>query len=289
MQLHMPRERAGLGARYSPAVRHVTVIGVFLLLACTIYAQDWKEEKGRHFIVCYMENEERAKGIAVRAETYYTDIMDELGFKRYDEFWLWEKRVHIKVYPDTQAFQLATGSPKWAIGEADYANRTISGAADEKEFLDTLLPHEMTHLMLRDFMGFGIEIPLWLDEGVATWIAKDRRKDAMPMCVRMMKAHCLVPVIQLVVMNVGQETTTDRAKQFYAESTSLVDYLMTSFGSERFDVFCRALRDGTKTEDCLKKAYGSDCATFSQLETGWLQWLTQSSGSTSSGSPASTR
>ena len=82
----------------------MTRIKYFLAFICvasifssslTAAAQGWEELKGEHFIVYYLRNEQFAKDVLYRAEEYYKNIAADLGYPRYSEFWLWEKRVKI--------------------------------------------------------------------------------------------------------------------------------------------------------------------------------------------------
>ena len=61
--------------------------------------------------------------------------------------------------------------------------------------------------------------------------------------------------------------------RFYAESASLVGYLVEQYGSERFTRFCRQLRDGKSIEDAIKFAYAGQFQSLAELQAGWEQFL----------------
>ena len=142
----------------------------FLIFFCSdSYAFDWQELSGEHFIVYFLENKNFAQDTLDKAEVYYRNIAMELGYPRYSDFWTWDNRVKIYIYPDRKTYLQLTGEPAWSAGVASYDRKEIVSFAWSDNFLEFLLPHEITHLMFRDFVGFKGEVPLWLDEGVAQW------------------------------------------------------------------------------------------------------------------------
>lgn len=234
---------------------------------------EWKIEKSKHFIVYYHGDESVAKGTVEKAEGYYRDILRELGLKRYDDFWLWDKRVQIRIYDSLADFRTATGSPAWAGGKASYVSRQIEGVKGENDFLEGLLPHEMTHLIFRDYIGFAGDVPLWLEEGVASWVAASRRDEDMATVQVLHSAGKLFPLDKLVSMDVKEMASAARARQFYAQSATLVAFLMQNGGSDQFAVFCRELRDNKAVDQALKSAYGERLGSVAKLEAEWLLWL----------------
>src|SRR5207244_4159098 len=114
----------------------------------------WNEVKGDHFIVYYHLNGAFASDVRYKAEEYYRRIASDLGYARTSDFWQWDNRVKIYIHDDAEAFRAATGQPGWSEGMADYTNKAIHSYIWREGFLDALLPHEMTHLIFRDFIGF---------------------------------------------------------------------------------------------------------------------------------------
>ena len=64
-----------------------------LLMQGVVHAQEWKEEKGDHFIVFYGDAAARPKEVIRKAEFYYNRIAENLGYARHSNFWQWDKRV----------------------------------------------------------------------------------------------------------------------------------------------------------------------------------------------------
>jgi hypothetical protein len=266
------------------------------LQSAVVYAYQWQELNGEHFFVYFVDDENFAKDVLNKAEEHYRRIAIELGYPRYSQFWLWNNRVKIYIYPDHKSFIKATHQPQWSHGMADYTNRRIISYIWSEDFTESLLPHEMAHLIFRDFVGFEGEIPLWLDEGVAQWseIAKrDIRKNAILELFSEDKVLKIEDLMRLDVRNIKNKDkitiriirTRDNkdgvlfvdkgnlVKIFYLEAVSIVDFLVDRYGSDRFAHFCRQLRDGKSMEEALAFAYPTYIRNLQDLEDNWRKYM----------------
>ncbi|MFH1478840.1 MAG: M1 family aminopeptidase [Candidatus Omnitrophota bacterium] len=265
------------------------------LLAQQIAQGGWQKLEGEHFVVYFKTTEEKVKGILKDAEVYYANIANEIGYPRYSEFWLWDKRVKIYIYPDHRSFLASSNQPNWSHGMANYTEKFIAGYESDQEFLDSILPHEIAHLIFRDFIGFKGEIRLWLDEGVAQW-AEERTRENMKETVRIMYAtNRLLKMKDMMKMNLGDiaenrlyiKDTIDRnsdlailvvdgnsmVKTYYIQSFSMIGFLIEKYGSTRFAEFCRQLRDARSIEDSLRLAYPFYIRDLDELEKKWREYL----------------
>ncbi len=249
---------------------------LFLVLACGLAAsaQDqagWKELKGRHFLVYYRANKAFAEETLESAEKNYGEIAKDLGYVRYDRFWLWENRVKILIYEDRPSFVRATGAPDWAYAKADYKRKEISGMRNQDAFLRAHLPHEIAHLIFRDFVGFNDDVPLWLNEGFAMREEDGTRSEAGALVAEWVRRGDLIRIRELTAMDVTKVKDTALAKRFYLQSVSLVGYMIDKHGAESFQQFCKALRDGNALEESLRIAYGKAIPGINALESAWLR------------------
>ncbi|HQP91972.1 MAG TPA: hypothetical protein PLU24_04785, partial [Candidatus Omnitrophota bacterium] len=146
---------------------------ILLMVSCFIFSgfslaeeDGFTEKKSTHFIVYYKEiPEEFADQVIEYGEKYYDELTEKLGFTRYD-YWTWDKRAKIYIYPDQESYIKATGQPAWSGGVAAYDQKTIWSFPREAGFFDSLLPHELGHIIFREVIGYR-QVPLWLEEGVA--------------------------------------------------------------------------------------------------------------------------
>lgn len=260
----------GLSLRSYPVVAGAWLV---CALATSVVGADatgtWDVVKSQHFLVHHAGDAAFAERVAERAEAYYETIASDLGYTRRSGFWLWENRVRILIYPTAQAFRDASNAPGWAIGRASSRRHEIAGCRTDGEgFLTTVLPHEMTHLVLGEFVGDD-HLPQWLSEGLAQWEQGGRPK-TMPLA----NPAAAFALKDLMSMDVRQEKDSGRVQAYYAQCASLVGFLVTRQGGERLGQFCRALRDGKETPRALAQAYPDVAASVEALEQAWRRSAT---------------
>ena len=246
----------------------IALIGSLILLSAA-YAEELNELKGDHFIVYYAQNEASAKEVLRQAERYYSKIADDLGYPRYSNFWSWDNRVKIYLHASMADFQKATGQPAWSHGMASYFDKTIHSFEANAKFLNSILPHEITHLIFRDFVGLQGEVPLWMDEGVAQWEEAGKREDAKKFARELVSRDNVFSIRYLTQMDIRQETDENKVHLFYLQAVSLVDFLITKYGPARFTLFCRNLRDQKPLDAALSSAYTGLIQNVEELDAKW--------------------
>lgn len=253
----------------------LVLCGLLLEVNCfEAWAQNWEELKGDHFIIFFFQGGDKfAKEVLKKAEKYYTQISADLGHERYSDFWQWDQRVKIYIYPTEEAYRKYPGSNPWSHGLADYSNREIRSYAWKEGFLEALLPHELTHLIFRDYVGFSGQIPLWLDEGVAQWEEPAKREIVKQAMQEVLKKGEALPLKTLTETDVRNWTDSGKVTAFYIQAMSIVDFLVTRFGAGDFIAFCRQLRDGKSFQEALMFSYPTAIRDLSDLEGKWKSYL----------------
>ncbi len=178
----------------------------------------------------------------------------------------------------------------------DYKKKQIVSYLWSKGFVDSLLPHEIAHLIFRDFVGFKGQVPLWLDEGVAQWAEEIKRKEAITIAKQLFKNNGLISLDDMMKLDIRNMREKDkvyirsvRTKEgkrgvlflsadnlvntYYIQAVSLVQFLIDSYGSDTFSDFCRQLRDGKDLEEALRFAYPAYLRSLAELEDRWRQYL----------------
>lgn len=235
--------------------------------------RSWKELKSQHVIVMYEKDTAFAGRVARAAERYYKETIQDLGFRRTGNFWLWDNRARIIIYRDRADYVASTKSPAWSGGRASFARREIATHAGTSGFVESRLPHEMAHLIFRDYIGFEGDVPLWLDEGVAQWQEKQSRAAKLAEARAYLKQGNFMSIYRLANVTVGDLTSAQTARAFYAQSVSLVGCLIQKGGQRNFAVFCRQLRDGKSVEDALRFTYPRSMRSIGALQKAWMLWL----------------
>lgn len=237
-----------------------------------IAAENWKELKGENFIVFYLEDAAFAQQVLTRAAVYYRKIASDLGYSRYDNFWQWENRAKIYLYRDHAAFLQATEKKSWIHGTAYYEKKEIVSYHSGQGFMEILLPHELCHLIFRDFVGFKGEVPLWMDEGVAQWQEAGKRKWASLVVRKLIEKKETIPFIDLMLLGPQIEKDPVMTAKFYAEAVTLVGFLIEKYGPLKFISFCRELRDGKDLNAALSFVYTESIPDIQTLEKKWLTY-----------------
>jgi len=255
-------------------MRRTVAIGIilFFLLGGASFAKTkaslWQVVKSEHFIIYYQEAPAGyADGIISKAEKYYFTILDKLGFMRFDRFWTWENRCRIYIYSKKKDYNEKTGQPEWSQASVNVKKRVISTFLGQKDFEETLLAHEMGHLIFREYIGYNAQLPLWLDEGVACL-----QEPTAQACVNSAKFFLGdSSFISLEVLSGMRAADIKSPAVFYAEAAGAVDFLLKKYGREKFVDFCRKIKDNTYWLDALKDVYGFK--DLNRMNEEWAKWL----------------
>lgn len=261
----------------------VFLFSFFVFSLPSVFAESvWQELKGDHFIIFHAGDEAYARDVLRQAERYYDQIASDLGYARYSNFWQWDKRVKIFVYPSKNDFLVSSGQPSWSMGNANYTDKTISSFSGSPAFLQGILPHEIAHLIFRDFVGFpgsggsvsqGNSIPLWIDEGVAQRQEPAKQKVVKYYVRLLYDQKKLLSFRALMNPEVLAMASDEEVRNFYIQSASLVGFLIEHYGADNFVQFCRQLRDGKSLEEAIRFSYTSRLSSLDDLENVWLAYV----------------
>ncbi len=260
--------------------RYVIRISFFALLYLICFCKallaldkrDWREQKSDHFIVYYADaKEDFVTQAALKAEEYYKSITEELGFTRYN-FWLWDNRAKIYIYNDAEDYQVRTGKPSWSGGVAYYHEKVIETYPWAQGFFQSLLPHELGHIIFREFIGAESNAPVWLDEGVAMYQEKYRMKNIRTKLLEAIDQNKLIPLNKLSEMNIMFVKDKDVVDLYYTEAISVVDYLITHFGKDNFVRLCKALKERKTFDQAIEESY-KVFKNLDELHKGWLRYI----------------
>jgi hypothetical protein len=231
----------------------------------------WREEKSEHFIIVYQNVPKSfVKDVVDSAEEQYQKTITTLGFTRY-QGWTWDKRVRIVIY-DSQAAYAKSSHNSWSAGEVNVAAKFIVTFPSESGFFDSLLPHELGHIVFREGVGAYNNIPLWMEEGVAMYQERSRRLGADEDVRALIEEGSFIPLEVLDQMALRSSTDRATVHAFYAEAASLVGFLINKYEVYRFARLCRALREGQGFELALKKSY-MEIPDLAALERAWRKYL----------------
>jgi len=230
----------------------------------------WQVFKSTHFLVYYKSAPESfISKVSDKSEKCYNKIAEDLGFSRL-EFWLWDDRAKIYIYDNANDYHLRTGQPLWSQGSTLPGYKIIHAFVNAKNFLETTLPHEISHIIFREFVGFNNRvIPLWLEEGVASYQEKSRYSFANQILREAMNNKEFMGLTAL--SNIYPKHASDSVELFYVESFSVVDFLIKKFGRDSFVSFCQYLRDGKSLDNALSLNY--NYSNLADLDQAWQRYI----------------
>lgn len=236
--------------------------------------------KANHFVVLYESSSDVAwaQQVASQADRYYDKIADTMGYARYQNFWSWDNRAKIIIYASKERFHQVTGQPEWAKAGAVrdqylFRQRIIVSYKQQEDFLRNALPHEISHLMLQDFLGAGESVPVWFDEGMAELQEESRRDLSYPAMRSFLKNGRHIAFNDLFDMDVRMVTDPTLVQLFYIQSVVVLDFLIKHFGNANFQEFCYQMKNGLSFAAAFKKVYGSSFDSPEDFEKKWLRYM----------------
>lgn len=228
----------------------------------------WQTNKSPHFIIYYQKAPNGYINELINlAEKYYSSIVDELGFRRFD-FWSWDNRAKIYMYKDQSSYLADTQRAAWSGAVVNVKKRTIKTFVGQDGFFDSVLPHEMTHIIFREFIGEKVNLPLWIDEGVACSQEKSSLGERLKVARNLVSQGMHLTFDKLTDI---KDTTLVVPQVFYAEAASIIVFILDKYGKNKFLEFSRALRDGDDWKEALKNKF--NFRDFKDMENKWKEYV----------------
>ena len=232
----------------------------------------WEQQKGTNFIIYYRDvPEDFVNTVMEEAELSFKSVTENLGITRY-EGWHWAKRASIYIYKDENDYIQNGGQAGWSHGSALVTMKTIMTYPAASGFFDSILPHELGHIILYEIVGPVANMPLWFNEGVAMYQEKAKRLGSHQVVKKSIENGQFIPLTELTNMRLYKNSKDNDVELFYAESDSIVNFMISELGEARFYKLCRELKNYTPFESALPKVYMrvKDIKTLNKL---WMQYL----------------
>ncbi len=246
-------------------------------LSSSVFAEedkDWKEYKRQHFIIYYKNAPiDFVKEVEDMSEYYYTTISKNIGFTRYNA-WTWDERAKIYIYDNPEDYVETGKQMRWSHGVASPEDRVIRTFPAAHGFFDSTLPHELSHIVFREFVGFNARVPAWFEEGVAMYQEKAKRWGAHDTVRRAIENGVFISLEELTRAKLFHKADKAFINLFYAEAASAVNFMITKHGKHRFVNLCRKMKKGSSFEEALKSVYVR-YHTIEDLSEDWYKFLTQ--------------
>jgi hypothetical protein len=215
-------------------------------------------------IFWYQGDESFGAELMASCEEGLTRLVEDIGA-------LPEKHIDIYVYASTVDLQGAmVFSQEWTGGVAfaPFSIIAISIPPTRLDWGKRALIHELTHLVVHQATSSPYaQLPTWLDEGIAMY--NEGKLDPF-LDSYLQRAIAENSLISLRTLCSPFSAEPQKAYLSYAESYSVVEYLVTNYGRERMLHLLALLNEGCPYDDAFFQVYGFDLGT---LDARWRATL----------------
>jgi hypothetical protein len=182
--------------------------------------------------------------------------------------------IKIYVYASVEDLQGAMIFPQEWTGGAAFTEFSIIVIGIPPSNLDwgkRALVHELTHLVVHQatFSPYA-ELPTWVDEGLAMYNEGELDPALSPYLQRAIFEDKLISVRSLCSPFSAEP---EKAYLSYAQSYSLVEYLLDNYGQGKMLNLLTLLKQGNTYDGALAEVYGFD---IDGLDAGWRETLSNS-------------
>jgi hypothetical protein len=170
-----------------------------------------------------------------------------------------ERPIKIYIYASTSDLRGAmVYSQEWTGGVAfaDFSIIAISISPAELDWGKRALVHELTHLVVHQatFSPYG-QLPVWLDEGLAMYSEGELEPDFRSCLEGAIMEDELISVRSLCS---PFSAYSEKACIAYAQSYSIVEYLLDNYGQDKMLDLLAVLTQGNTYDGALTEVYGFD-------------------------------
>lgn len=229
---------------------------------------DWQElANDRLRLLWYGLDETLAAELFVLADGAYWQLAADFGVAL-------EQRPLVLIYPDRRAFeefQSLMNNVEFVIGRY-FPGHNITACLVTvdmpRELYADTLAHELSHLYSDNFYVGYTRLPLWLEEGLATFHESADLSDELHQVQRAAARQDLVPFIDLPAAI--RASSVQVANLAYAEGATIFAFIHEMWGQEAVVSFLSAFRSTTSVDDVMRDVFGMGMAEF---EMAWRAWL----------------
>jgi hypothetical protein len=185
-----------------------------------------------------------------------------------------DEPIRLVIYGDDDDFSdaLPPNSAEWIGGQAHPGLNAIVAYIDpdfgaEAE-IGRMIPHEVSHLILHQATENPFNSPPnWLDEGLAVYNQETEDRTMRESLDDAIEDGQLIPVRAL---NSSFPLDPDQAYLSYAESWSIVTFIIEELGDDTMAALVDVFRQEVAYDDAVERSLGM---TVEQLDAAWKEWL----------------
>jgi len=182
-----------------------------------------------------------------------------------------ERPIKIYIYADSRDLLGAMIYPQeWTGGVAftRYGTIAIGIAPGKLEWGKRAIAHELTHLVIHQmvFNPYN-DLPTWLDEGLAMY---NEGPQPLALFSLLNKAIAVDSLISVRSLSSPFSAYREEAVLAYAQSYSLVEFLLRNYGQGKILELLNIFREGSSYDGALERVYGFD---MDGLDSLWREYI----------------
>jgi hypothetical protein len=222
---------------------------------------DWQSlTEGNLTIYWYEGNQSFAAELMAAAQQALVRLEQNTGARL-------KKPAEIYVYANSGDLLGALVFPQeWTGGVAFtlYNIIAIGITPNNIDWGKSAISHELTHLVVQQMVSNPYTgLPTWLDEGLAMYAEGALDIGFTSRLMNAINKGRLIPVRSL---SSPFSTDAETAYLSYAQSYSLVEFLVTEYGQDRMQILLTTFSKGSSYDEALESAYGFN---MGELNTLW--------------------
>ncbi len=222
--------------------------------------------QGKVTIYWYEGDDSFARGLMTAAQQALGRLAEDTGAHL-------EKPVKLYIYADANDLMGAMIYPQeWTGGVAftRYGIMAIGIAPGNIDWGKRAIAHELTHLVIHQMtLNPYNSLPNWLDEGLAMHTEGELGSEFTAYLNRAIAEDSLISVQSL---SSPFSAYAEEAYLCYAQSYSLVEFLITSYGQSKMLELLNTFREGSGYDAALERVYGFD---MDGLDSLWRDYAAQ--------------
>jgi hypothetical protein len=225
---------------------------------------NWQKlSQGKVNIYWYRGDNSFAQSLMSKAQQSLEKLAEDTGASP-------ENPINIYIYGSAEDLRGSLIYPQEWTGGVAFTQYNIIAIGISPGDLDwglRAMTHELTHNVINQvtFNPYG-ELPVWLNEGLAMYGEGELTPQFAGPLREAVSNNTLISVRSLAS---PFSAFTEMSLLSYAQSYSLVDYLIQQYGPTRMQELLNTFQQGSTYDAALKKVYGLD---MDGLDTEWRAW-----------------
>jgi hypothetical protein len=225
-------------------------------------------------IYWYQGDKSFAQGLMATAQQALVRLAEDTGAYL-------ERPVKAYIYANTRDLQGSLVYPQEWTGGVAFTRHGIIAIGISPNNLDwgkSAMTHELTHLVIHQMtLNPYNDLPTWLDEGLAMY---NEGLLGPGYTTPLVKAIAEDRLISVRSLSSPFSAHAEQSQLAYVQSYSLVEFLISAYGSDSMLELLNTFRNGSSYDGALEKVYDFD---MDELNAFWLDYVTQKYQPTAAG------